>query len=81
MREATLAAQRGVVEAIEAKDPSAAEAATRALVDLAAEEVGRAFSLERTSAPPAPPLPAIDGQREPTRARALEQSVDDRLRR
>ncbi|WP_250525916.1 FCD domain-containing protein [Caballeronia sp. GAWG2-1] len=49
VREATLAAQRLVVEAIESKDTDAAERATRALVDLAAEDVGRGFSLERSS--------------------------------
>jgi hypothetical protein len=49
-----------VVEAIEAKDPGAAESATRTLVDLAAEEVGRAFSLQRTSAQPAPPSTSIN---------------------
>jgi DNA-binding FadR family transcriptional regulator len=55
VREATLAAQKSVVEAIEAKDSAAAESATRALVDLAAEEVGRAFSLERVNSQPAAP--------------------------
>ncbi len=60
VRAATLAAQRSAVEAIEAKDPAAAERPTRDLVDLAAEEVGRAFSLERTSAQPASPQPNIN---------------------
>jgi DNA-binding FadR family transcriptional regulator len=55
VREATLAAQKSVVEAIESKDPAAAERATRELVDLAAEEVGRAFSLERMGARATPP--------------------------
>ena len=55
VREATLAAQRSVVEAIESKDSAGAESATRALIDLAAEEVGRAFSLERVNSQPAPP--------------------------
>jgi DNA-binding FadR family transcriptional regulator len=59
VREATLAAQRKVVEAIEAKDASGAERATLALIDLAAEEVGRAFSLERSGEnPPAVGAPA-----------------------
>ncbi|MDR5854707.1 FCD domain-containing protein [Caballeronia sp. LZ062] len=57
VREATLAAQKSVVEAIESKDPAAAERATRELVDLAAEEVGRAFSLERMSQPSQPVSP------------------------
>jgi DNA-binding FadR family transcriptional regulator len=47
MREATIAAQRKVVDAIEARDTAAAERAMSTLIDVAAEEVGRAFSVER----------------------------------
>ena len=55
MREATLDAQRRVVEAISARDAGAAERAMSTLIDVTAVEVGRAFSLERredTSSPP-----------------------------
>jgi DNA-binding GntR family transcriptional regulator len=52
VREATLAAQRSVVEAIEAKDAQGAERATRALIGMAAEEVGRAFALDRSGENP-----------------------------
>jgi len=59
LREATLASQRHVVEAIEAHDVTAAERAMRTLIDVTGEEVGRAFSLERQA--DSPPVGASAG--------------------
>jgi DNA-binding FadR family transcriptional regulator len=56
MRDATLEAQRRVVEAIEAHDAGVAERAMSTLIDVTAEEVGRAFSLERREDSPSPPV-------------------------
>ena len=56
MREATLGAQREVVEAIGARDAAAAERAMSRLIDVTAEEVGRAFSFERREDSSSPPI-------------------------
>jgi DNA-binding FadR family transcriptional regulator len=61
MRDATLEAQRQLIEAIEAHDAHAAERAMSKLIDVAAEEVGRAFSVERREE--SPPVGASESAR------------------